>query len=223
MEDTGHIKADGYDIYTQTQSSGFSGTSITFFNLTTFLHVISCTAFLDPLRKGVQPIGFDLPEIFQEHEKYKDDIEKELDKLLLALFKLSGIGNEGDFKSMQDNIKNKAAILSFLAEGYMAKAYTWAYFLRDGFNDESDAFRHAVWSALMTRDIGEILAEEFATNHEINSDEMDLHNNKIGREIAKDLLERGIRDDLSYIKEILKNKERLKITDKTGEWSWYKP
>ncbi len=227
LPDKNPIKADGYDIYTLTQSSGFSGTTITFINLTTFLHVISCSAFLDPLRDGIQPIGFDLSSIFDEHDKYKDDIEKEIDKLLALL--LSKIGNSGDSKSMLDNIKDKRALLSFLGEGFMSTQYTKASFLRNGSDDESDAFRHAIWNALMVRDIGESLAEEFATNHEIfdkdqtqRQKEMDMHNNKVGRETGKELLEKGIKDDLSYIKEILKNKDLLDVIDKTGKWSWKK-
>ena len=228
LPDEGPIKADGYNIYTLTQSSGFSGTTITFINMTNLLHVISCTAFLDPLNDKVQPIGLDMPSILEEHEKYKNDIENEIDKLLALL--LSKIGNDGDAKSMLDNIKNKHALLSFLGEGFMSTQYTKTAFLRNGADDESDAFRHALWNALMVRDMGESLAEEFATNHEIldkdqtkRQQEMDMHNNKIGGEIGKELFEKGIKDDLSYIKEILKNKDRLDVIDKTGKESWYKP
>jgi hypothetical protein len=169
-----------------------------------------------------------LSSIFDDHDKYKDDIEKEIDKLLVLL--LSKIGNSGDSKSMLDNIKDKRALLSFLGEGYMSKLYTWLFFNRDGADDESDAFRHVLWNALMVRDIGENLAEEFATNHEIfdkyqtqRQKEMDMHNNKVCREIGKELLEKGIKDDSSYIGEILKNKDLLDIIDKTGKESWYKP
>jgi hypothetical protein len=72
LPDEGPIKADGYDIYTLTQSSGFSGTTITFINITSLLHVISCAAFLDPLNNNVQPIGLDMPSILEEYEKYKN-------------------------------------------------------------------------------------------------------------------------------------------------------
>ncbi|APU15842.1 hypothetical protein UA75_19575 [Actinoalloteichus sp. GBA129-24] len=55
----------------------------------------------------------------------------------------------------------------------------------------SDAFRHAYWNALMTQRYGEQWAGEFATAHERNPAGhhipvgMDLHNNEVGREIAR--------------------------------------
>jgi hypothetical protein len=59
-------------------------------------------------------------------------------------------------------------------------------------NGTGDAFRHAYWNALMVRAETEALAQEFADAHESNPDqpqaerEMDLHNNQIGRWIARD-------------------------------------
>jgi hypothetical protein len=55
----------------------------------------------------------------------------------------------------------------------------------------ADAFRHAYWNALMTQRYGEQWAGEFATAHERNPAShhipvaMDLHNNQVGREIAR--------------------------------------
>lgn len=228
LADEGPIKADGYYIYTLTQNSGFSSTTITFINITNLPLVISCLAFLDPLNNNVQPIGLDMPLILEEYEQYKNDIENEIDKMLVLL--LYKIGNDGDYKSILDNIKNKRALLSFLGAGYMSTLYTKAVFLRNGTDDESDAFRHALWNALMVRDMGESLAEEFATNHEIfdkkqtqRQKDMDMHNNKAGRETGKELFEKGIKDELSYIKEILKNKNRLDVINKTGKESLYQP
>ena len=60
-------------------------------------------------------------------------------------------------------------------------------------NDPGDAFRHAFWSALMTRTYGEDFAREFTSAHEtsasVASDAreqsfMDLHNNEVGIQIA---------------------------------------
>ncbi|UYN90165.1 MAG: hypothetical protein KIT08_02745 [Anaerolineales bacterium] len=57
-------------------------------------------------------------------------------------------------------------------------------------NSPADAFRHAYWNALMTREFGEEFARDFATAHETHPDSvreaafMDLHNNQVGREIA---------------------------------------
>ena len=52
---------------------------------------------------------------------------------------------------------------------------------------------------------------------------MDMHNNKAGRETGKELFEKGIKDELSYIKEILKNKNRLDVINKTGKESLSQP
>ena len=59
-------------------------------------------------------------------------------------------------------------------------------------NDPADAFRHAYWNALMTREFGVDFARSFTTAHETgyapypNREEvfMDLHNNSVGRDIA---------------------------------------
>ena len=228
IDNTAPIKADGYDVFTQTQSSGYSGTKITFININPFPAAIDCTAFLDPLRP-VQPIGFDFPKLFEEHEKYEDEILSELDKLLVSLYKwiakLFNRENEGDFKSIEDNIKNnKFDIFFFLFNGAEAWIDTYMQFGYNGRDDESDAFRHALWNAYMASDIGITKAEEFASNHELSSGqnkgrEMDLHNNRIGREIGEELSNQGFwvtRQD--YIDAVLANKDRLQVDERTGNW-----
>ncbi|HHK7664535.1 TPA: hypothetical protein ACQXS9_001810, partial [Streptococcus pneumoniae] len=58
---------------------------------------------------------------------------------------------------------------------------------KNGYQDNSDAFRHCLWNALMKQSIGATAAEKWATAHEYNSygidKQMDLHNNYIGRSI----------------------------------------
>ncbi|MDE7031071.1 MAG: hypothetical protein K2P63_14075 [Lachnospiraceae bacterium] len=70
----------------------------------------------------------------------------------------------------------------------------------NGNGDVSDAYRHGYWNALNARDVGSGISEKFATAHEDISDEemntlyngfygwqhrsMDLHNNKVGREVV---------------------------------------
>ena len=83
-----------------------------------------------------------------------------------------------------------------------AYQYTVDKFGYNGLGDKSDGYRHAMWNALMTRDLNSrALAEAFATAHEdIDSSllqnreadgytkkrhrEMDLHNNEIGRDLV---------------------------------------
>ena len=57
-------------------------------------------------------------------------------------------------------------------------------------NGEGDAFRHAYWNALLTRNVSAAHAEAFTTLHEqvgggaALANTMDLHNNAVGRSIA---------------------------------------
>lgn len=59
---------------------------------------------------------------------------------------------------------------------------------KNGWQDNSDAFRHCLWNALMKQSIDSSAAEQWATAHEYGSSgidkTMDLHNNKVGRSIA---------------------------------------
>lgn len=65
-------------------------------------------------------------------------------------------------------------------------------FGRNGHNDESDAFRHCYWSALLASEIGFVRAVRFTTAHEsapnniLRERDMDLHNNRIGLRIGRD-------------------------------------
>ncbi len=81
----------------------------------------------------------------------------------------------------------------------IATSQTEAKFGTSGLGNRSDAFRHGIWNAEMTVLIGKERAELFATAHEdkdvtgTESDgypktahrDMDLHNNKVGREIGE--------------------------------------
>ncbi|GAA5094841.1 DUF6973 domain-containing protein [Nocardia iowensis] len=57
-------------------------------------------------------------------------------------------------------------------------------------DNHNDAFRHAYWNALMTREYGADWTKRFATAHERvpgnqpEQEAMDLHNNEVGRKIA---------------------------------------
>jgi uncharacterized protein YukE len=62
----------------------------------------------------------------------------------------------------------------------------------EGNDDHNDAFRHAYWNALMTRNIGEDFAHDYGYAHERvplnppNREAMDLYNNTVGQRIAAD-------------------------------------
>ena len=88
----------------------------------------------------------------------------------------------------------------------MLKAYrlTWEarhiclnIFIRSKTNDESDACRHFVWSALLYKNLGLKLSRKILNAHENNASQspeeksMDLKNNELGLEAAKVLLKKN--------------------------------
>jgi hypothetical protein len=103
------------------------------------------------------------------------------------------------------NIYEKYLVVNNPANAYITSLtkdkawdYTKQHFGKNGLGDKSDAFRHAIWNALMSKYVSEAWAYLFATAHENKSaDElkqvaqdgnlesahqvMDLHNNKEGR------------------------------------------
>lgn len=64
---------------------------------------------------------------------------------------------------------------------------TIAYYDTNGWQDNSDAFRHCCWNALMKSTMSESAADVWATAHEADASgidkEMDLFNNAVGRSI----------------------------------------
>ena len=79
---------------------------------------------------------------------------------------------------------------AFYFDKQEAEAETAVRFGGNFKNDESDAFRHALWNALMAFDQGAELAKQLADAHEDRPDNpidemnMDLHNNEMGRTIG---------------------------------------
>ena len=82
-----------------------------------------------------------------------------------------------------------------IADQYAQERYgdNWKH----GYN-EANAFRHAMWNAVMTDMIGEEKAKKFADAHEAEylTDQpelcaMDFHNNQLGRQIALDYAGQG--------------------------------
>ncbi|WP_211273057.1 DUF6973 domain-containing protein, partial [Streptomyces albus] len=98
-------------------------------------------------------------------------------------------------------------------------------------DDHNDAFRHACWNALMTKKYGAEWTEKYTYAHEAipgNNPEreaMDLHNNEVGRRIARehpdageeelaDLVEKAVRDGEMVV--IPKGGGRLVFSDQVG-------
>ena len=68
-----------------------------------------------------------------------------------------------------------------------AIALTNLFYGDSGQDDNSDAFRHCLWNALMRKEVGKKAAKRWANAHEYGkngkSTKMDKHNNNIGRKI----------------------------------------
>jgi len=81
------------------------------------------------------------------------------------------------FQASQYYISSQAAI-----------NYTNQKFGYSGFQDKSDAFRHACWNAILTMRIGSSAAKSWTNAHESTSSgidkQMDLFNNALGRSIC---------------------------------------
>ncbi|MEQ1877596.1 MAG: hypothetical protein ABL958_13205 [Bdellovibrionia bacterium] len=79
----------------------------------------------------------------------------------------------------------KDALIVF-TQKYLAESSTSRNFPDQGLNDESDAFRHFLWAALLTKELGKTRAKEFLDAHESNplqapkEKEMDTFNNEKG-------------------------------------------
>jgi hypothetical protein len=76
----------------------------------------------------------------------------------------------------------------------IAEKSTARNFPDQGLSDESDAFRHFLWAALLTKELGESRAKEFLDAHEADPDQpaierqMDMYNNNQGQIATKSLM-----------------------------------
>lgn len=102
---------------------------------------------------------------------------------------------------------NRAKII---AEDYVTRIYGRQ---NDIDGTQVNAFRHAMWNAVMTDTIGEKKAKKFADAHEefpnnpVEHKDMDLHNNKLGREIALKYAGKGYDVFSQKIQEAISNGE----------------
>lgn len=142
----------------------------------------------------------ELEEFLKEHP---DSTEVEQDKHLLNFIRQGGLKNNrneikgvGDYLPGYGNLNEAERKLALAHPAQAVKVYqaattatnkTISVYGYNGWQDNSDAFRHCLWNALMKKSIGATAAEKWATAHEYGASgldkEMDLHNNKIGRSI----------------------------------------
>jgi len=222
-ENRGPVKADGYDIYTLIEPSGYRNARITFIN--EGKEEIRVFGYFKPYRKDVQPLAFDLPGAYDESMKEK--LRQAFGKLISvsADSLLGGRLGAGDRLTIEENPEKLVDIWKAFLDSEKALALTAEMCKKnpgmcgpDLRNCGGDAFRHAVWNALMYRDVGEFGAK-VANNHELNEGteeekEMDRINNRAGWEIGRRLAEEGITGDREIADEVVKSLEKLKVIKK---------
>lgn len=96
---------------------------------------------------------------------------------------------------------------------------TWAQ--NDG---HSDAFRHAYWNALMTKQFGKDFTERFTSAHEgvenpADREAMDLYNNEVGRRIAEQNPDASDGELADLVQRAIDNGEMV-VIDRDGELAW---
>lgn len=118
----------------------------------------------------------------------------------------------------------KDALLVFLAKRE-AEQSTKRIFGQKAHNDEGDAFRHFLWSGLVTNKIGEDRARLFLDTHETGDPnqpllekEMDTFNNEQGIKQARQLQKEGIFSTENQEREALKvlRGGKLKVLEPVG-------
>ncbi|TNY36169.1 DUF6973 domain-containing protein [Thermomonospora catenispora] len=89
-----------------------------------------------------------------------------------------------------------------------------------------DAWRHAYWNALMTRDFGAEWTEKFTIAHERIADKnpgpreaMDLYNNEVGRQIALQHPNATNEELARYVRQAVAE-GRMVVIDKDGQLAW---
>jgi hypothetical protein len=90
--------------------------------------------------------------------------------------------------------KNPKDALTVYKQKNIAETSTNRNFPDQNLNDESDAFRHFVWAALLTKELAKPRAKDFLDAHEADPDQpdterrMDVHNNSRGQAAAESLI-----------------------------------
>ncbi len=94
-----------------------------------------------------------------------------------------------------------------------------------GQDGHRDAFRHAYWNALMTREFGAEWTQQFATAHEgmpgnpADREAMDLYNNSVGRQIALDNPNASPEELATLVQQAVTD-GRMVLFDQSGQLQW---
>lgn len=130
----------------------------------------------------------------KKQEAFLNNFKKQQGFSTITCVRASGVG---DYLPGYNNLNSAERKLAKKHPVQAVKVYLCAeqatnltieYYGTNGWQDNSDAFRHCCWNALMKKSIGKDAATEWATAHEAESSgidkQMDLYNNNIGRGIS---------------------------------------
>ncbi|MEW2353435.1 hypothetical protein [Spirillospora sp. NPDC029432] len=110
------------------------------------------------------------------------------------------------------------------------KDFVWAeserrYEGRGVFEGHGDAFRHAYWNAVMHIEMGETWSKDFTTAHERQPgnrdvrEAMDLHNNEVGRQIAREHPHASREELAGHVEQAVRD-GRLVVIDRDVQLRW---
>jgi Domain of unknown function (DUF6973) len=94
-----------------------------------------------------------------------------------------------------------------------------------GNDGHRDAFRHCFWNARLTKEFGFEWTRQFTTAHEAlpgntaSREAMDLYNNEVGRQIAKDNPKASV-DELAKLVRKAVDDGKLIVVDRAGKLAW---
>ncbi|MCK4259622.1 MAG: hypothetical protein KAX49_11630 [Halanaerobiales bacterium] len=146
--------------------------------------------------------------------KARNDVNAQMARKTNDKFSKTVSGSTEIYMNLRDGLKPKELQKAYEIANECREAgvkYAKDHNLRDSkgnlitWDNEADAYRHYTWNAKMTRELGKDKAEIIATNHEkaatryrggydkktktynySDTSKMDLHNNKVGRDMASD-------------------------------------
>jgi hypothetical protein len=146
--------------------------------------------YLESLRSDVQPI------IMASVMPGLDEIQKLLEKEALKMLGYLGSKYPTLNRHEEQLVKEhpiEAAIAFY--DAMIAERNGDSLFPNSSQNGEADAFRHFVWAAMLTRDLGEVAARKFLDAHEVSASQpprekaMDDFNNNSGIDAANEILQ----------------------------------
>ncbi|HVG48080.1 MAG TPA: hypothetical protein VM899_08100 [Rubellimicrobium sp.] len=129
------------------------------------------------------------------------------------------------FQEITSNDPEHPGLAYRTADRYFPRVDAQGNRIPGGDDGHNDAFRHAYWNALMAKHFGEDFAAAFASAHEgvpgnaADREAMDLHNNELGRRIAREHPDASDEELAKLVSEAVQGGEAV-VIDGGGELAW---